>query len=138
IAPSNFVAWRERARTLEHLGMVGPTGLVAIIGGQPIPTSGLNVSADVFRALGVQPALGRAYTTEEDFSSNSAVIVLSHEFWQRRLGGRRDVSGLTLSPDGRPQTVVGVMPPGFTIVGQKADFLMPYGQTPEQLRAVFG
>jgi putative ABC transport system permease protein len=138
IAPSNFVAWRERARTLEHLGMVGQTGMVVIIGGQPIPTSGLTVSATVFRALGVQPALGRAYTTEEDFSSDSAVIVLSHEFWQRRLGGRQDVIGLTFSTDGRPQTVVGVMPPGFTIVGQKADFLIPYGQTPEQLRAVFG
>ena len=96
------------------------------------------MSADVFRALGVQPALGRAYTTEEDFSSNSAVIVLSHEFWQRRLGGRQDVIGLTFSTDDGPRTVVGVMPPGFTIVGQKADFLIPYGQTPEQLRAVFG
>ena len=109
-----------------------------IINGQPDQIDGLAVSADVFRALGVQPALGRAYTAEEDFGGNSAVIVLSHEFWQRRLGGRQDVLGMTLTTDGGPRTVIGVMPPGFTVVGQKADFLIPYGQTLEQLRAVRG
>src|SRR5437899_7360101 len=96
IAPANFVAWRERARTLEHLGMVGPTNLVAIIDGQPSNVSGLTLSADVFAALGVRPALGRAYTVEEDLGGRSTVIVLSYGFWQSRLGGR-DVLGMTLS-----------------------------------------
>ena len=109
-----------------------------IINGQPVDTSGLTVSADVFRALGVQPALGRAYTPEEDLGGNSAVIVVSHEFWQRRLGGRADVLAMTIPTDDGPRAVIGVMPPGFTIVGQKADFLIPYGQTLAQLRAVRG
>jgi hypothetical protein len=139
IAPANFVAWRERARTLEHLGMVGPTGAAMIINGQAVDTSGLAVSADIFRALGVQPAIGRAYTPEEDLGGgNSAVIVLSHEFWQRRLGGRADVLAMTIPTDDGPRSVIGVMVPGFTIVGQKADFLIPYGQTLAQLRAVSG
>src|SRR5687768_3592908 len=66
IAPANYVAWRERARSIEHLGMVGPAGMVMMVNGQPLNVSGLSVSSDVFRALGVQPALGRAYTAEED------------------------------------------------------------------------
>ena len=136
IAPANFVAWRERTRTLEHLGMVGPANVIMVIDGQPGDISGLAFSSHVFRALGVQPAIGRAYTAEED--SGNAVIVLGHEFWQRRLGGRRDVLGMTLTTDGQPRTVIGVMPPGFTVVGQKADFLAPYGQTMEQLRALRG
>ena len=136
IAPANFVAWRERSRTLEHLGMVGPGNLAMVVNGQPDDISGLVVSSDVFRALGVQPALGRAYTAEED--SSNAVIVLSYEFWQRRLGGRGDVLAMTLSTSDGPRTVIGVMPAGFTMVGQKADFLAPYGQTLEQLRAVRG
>ena len=136
IAPANFVAWRERTRTIDHLGMVGPGDLTMVIDGRPLDVSGLAVSSDVFRALGVQPALGRAYTAEED--SGNAVIVLSHEFWQRNLGGRRDVLGTSIPTDDAPRTVVGVMAPGFTIVGQKADFLAPYGQTLEQLRAVRG
>src|SRR5204863_4627713 len=69
---------------------------------------------------------------------DSTVIVLSHEFWQGRLGGRRDVLALTIPSDDGPRTVIGVMAPGFTVVGQKADFLIPYGQTLEQLRAVRG
>jgi putative ABC transport system permease protein len=138
IAPANFVAWRERTRTLDHLGMVGPAGVVIIINGVPLELRGLTVSADVFRALGVQPALGRPYTAGEDLGGNDAVIVLSHQFWQRRLGGRRDVLDTTLPTDDGPRTVIGVMPPGFTIVGQKADFFIPYGQTLEQLRAARG
>jgi putative ABC transport system permease protein len=137
IAPANFVAWRERTRTLDHLGMVGPAGLVVMINGQPLEMSGLSVSADVFAALRVQPALGRSYTAAEDFGS-SQVIVLSHEFWQRRLGGRADVLGLALATADGPRTVIGVMPPRFTLVGQKAEFLIPPGQTLEQLRAVRG
>ena len=138
IAPANFVAWRERTRTLEHLGMVGPTGVAMIVNGQPLNVSGLTVSGDVFRALGVQPALGRAYTPEEDLGGNNTVIVLSHEFWQGRLGGRRDVLDMTLSTENGPRSVIGIMPAGFTIVGQKADFLIPYGRSLEQLRAVRG
>ena len=138
IAPANFVAWRERSRTLEHLGMVGPAGLAIMINGQPLDVSGLSLSADVFRALGVRPALGRAYTVEEDHGANTAVIVLSHEFWQTRMGGRPDVLSVTLSTDTGPRTVIGVMPPRFTVVGQRADFYIPYGQTLEQLRAVRG
>jgi putative ABC transport system permease protein len=136
IAPANFVAWRERTRTIEHLGMVGPEDVTMIVNGQALGVSGLAVSSDVFRALGVQPALGRAYTAEED--SSNTVIVLSHEFWQRHLGGRPDVLGMTIPTDEAPRTVVGVMAPGFTVVGQRADFLAPYGQTVEQLRAVRG
>ena len=138
IAPANFVAWRERSRTLEHLGMVGPAGLTMIINGQPLETSGLAVSADVFNALGVQPILGRAYTPEEDFGGNSAVLVLGFDFWQRQLAGRTDVLGMSVPTDNGPRTVIGVMPPGFTLVGQKGDFLAPYGLTLEQLRAVRG
>jgi putative ABC transport system permease protein len=137
IAPANFVAWRERVRTLDHLGMVGPTNLVLMVDGQPSNVSGLTLSADVFAALGVRPALGRAYTVEEDLGGPSTVIVLSYEFWQSRLGGR-DAVGVTLGTGSGPVTVIGVMPPGFTVVGQKADFLVPYGQSLEQLRAASG
>src|SRR4029453_10609110 len=59
------------------------------------------------------------------------------EFWQGRLGGR-NVLGTTLTTGSGPSTVVGVMPPGFTMVGQKADFLAPYGLSLAQLRAVGG
>jgi putative ABC transport system permease protein len=138
IAPANFVAWRERTRTLDHLGMVGPVTVAMVVNGQPLDVSGLTVSSEVFSALGVQPALGRPYTADEDTGSHDRVIVLSNEFWQARLGGRRDILDTTIATEDGPRTVIGVMPPRFTIAGQKADFMVPYGQTLEQLRAVRG
>src|SRR5262245_34617507 len=115
VAAANFVEWRERNRSFEYLGMVGPARLNVLLNGQPLEVTGLLTSADVFSALGVQPWLGRTFTTSEDLEGNDAVVLLSHEFWQSRLGGRSDVVGLTINADGRTLTVVGVMAPGFTI-----------------------
>jgi putative ABC transport system permease protein len=136
LAPANFVAWTERSRTLEHLGMVEPAGLVMMIDGQPLEVSGLRVSSAVFHALGVQPALGRAYSSAEDEGDH--VIVLTHEFWQRRLGGRPGVLDMTIATADTARTVVGVMPPSFTVAGRRADFLIPHGMTVQEMREYRG
>jgi putative ABC transport system permease protein len=138
VAPANFVAWRERTRSLEHPGMVEPSRTAMIVNGQPDEIDGFAFSSAVFRALGVPPAMGRAYTAEEDLAGNDAVIVLSHEFWQTRLGGRVDVLDLSLTTDGRRREVIGVMPPGFTVLGQKAPYLIPYGWRMEEVRSMRG
>src|SRR5262245_36667914 len=138
VAAANFVEWRERNRSFEYLGMVGPARLNILLNGQPLELTGLLTSADVFSALGAQPLLGRAFTASEDLDGNDAVIVLSHELWQSRLGGRSDVVGSTISANGRTRTVVGVMAPGFTIEGQRAAFYITYGWTIEQLRGAQG
>ena len=85
-----------------------------------------------------QAAQGRTFTPDEDLQGNDAVILLSHELWQSRLAGRGDVVGSTIDADGRKRTVVGIMPPGFTIEGQRADFYITYGWTTERLRAAIG
>ena len=138
VGPANFVAWQERNRSFEHLGMVGPTRLNIVINDRPEEVVGLSASSAVFPALGLQPEMGRTYSTDEDLEGNDGVIVISHEFWQSRLGGRPDVLGQTLTTNSRPRSIVGVMPPAFTIEGQRADFLVPYGWTMERLRAAPG
>jgi putative ABC transport system permease protein len=138
IAPANFVEWRERARTVEHLGMTGGIGIGFVIDGQAVDVPGRALSAASFRALGVQPAVGRAYTEQEDFGGRTDVLVVSYEFWQGRLGGRRDVVGSTLATVDGPKTVLGVMPPGFTILGERAEFFVPYSETIEAMRAYRG
>jgi len=138
IGAANFVEWRERNKTLDDLGMVGPARLNIVLGGQPEEISGLSASSHVFRALGVQPALGRSYTAAEDEDGRDDVIVLGHEFWRTRLNGRSDILGSTLVTNGVSRTVIGVMPEGFTVIGQRADFLVPYGWTLERLRSARG
>jgi putative ABC transport system permease protein len=138
VGAANFIAWRERNRSFETLGLVGPGRITVTLQGEPFELPGFTVSADALRALAVQPAMGRLFTPEEDLEGNDLVILLGHDFWQTRLGARSDVLGSTIVANGRPRTVVGVMPVGFTIEGQSADFFIPYGWTIEQLRAAPG
>ncbi|OFW28867.1 MAG: hypothetical protein A3H97_16345 [Acidobacteria bacterium RIFCSPLOWO2_02_FULL_65_29] len=138
IGAANFVEWRERNRSFEQLGMVGPSRLTLMLDAQPEEISGMTASSDVFTILGVQPAIGRAYSAEEDLEGQHQVMVISHELWRTRFGGRPDVAGSTVRANGVPRTIVGIMPPGFTVIGQRADFLIPYGWTMERLRAAQG
>ena len=138
IAAANFVAWRERSRSFESLGMVGPARLNVALNGQPEEIAGFYASADALSALGTQPQLGRLYTPEEDVQGNDRVILISHQFWQTRLGGRSDVLGQSITTDGQPRSVVGVMPADFTIEGQPTAYMIPYGLTVERMRQAAG
>ena len=138
VASANFVEWRERNRSFEYLGMVGPSRLTLLLNGQPLEITGQTASADVFAALGVQPIQGRTFRPEEDLEGTDGVILISHELWQSRLAGRGDVVGSTIAAGGRQRVVVGIMPPGFTIEGERSDFYITYGWTTERLRAAIG
>jgi putative ABC transport system permease protein len=134
ISAANWLEWRARNRSFSDLAVAGPARLTLTIDRRPEEVQGLLASSDVFAVLGVQPALGRAYTADEDVDGRDQVLVITDEFWQGQLGGRPDVLGLVVTADGQPREIVGVMPPGFTLMGQRASFLMPYGWTLEQLR----
>ncbi|HEY7184404.1 MAG TPA: ABC transporter permease [Blastocatellia bacterium] len=74
---------------------------------------GLRVSEDFFRALGVYPALGRAFTRSEDAPGAERVAILSHGLWQRRFGGKKEILGQKVLFNDRPMTIVGIMPSQF-------------------------
>jgi predicted permease len=85
------------------------------------------VSGNYFEVVGTRLAAGRFFLADEDRTPDThPVIVLSHEFWTRRFGGRSDIVGQSVRLNNRPYTVVGVAERGFTgttIVG--ADFWVP-------------
>ena len=82
--------------------------------GEPEPLRFTDVSANYFATLGVRPALGRGFVAAEEEASAANVVILSHGLWQRRLAGRADAVGQTLTLDGASCEVVGVMPAGVT------------------------
>jgi predicted permease len=90
--------------------------------------SGRQISADLFSVLGVEVATGRAFLSTEDQPGGSPVVILGHGLWQRFYGGSPSAIGGTLTFDGTPYTVVGVMPAGFRLAGD-ADLFTPIGQS---------
>ena len=81
--------------------------------GQPQPVTGLSVAGNFFSTLGVTPILGRQFTAEECLKNSRPVILLSYAFWKAKFGGDPAIVGKTVSLDGTPNTVVGVLPQGF-------------------------
>ena len=74
---------------------------------------GARVSASLFPLLGVQPQLGRAFLAEEDKPGRDSVVLISHHLWTSRFGADPAIVNRTLSLDGHPHVVVGVMPAAF-------------------------
>jgi predicted permease len=74
---------------------------------------GARVSAGFFRTLGVAPILGRDFSDGEDRPSAPRTVLLTYAAWQNRYGGRSDVLGQTVTLDGNPNTIVGVLPRDF-------------------------
>lgn len=74
---------------------------------------GARVSYSLFELLGVRPLRGRSFRADEDRHGASGAVILGYDLWQRRYGGDDSVVGRPIRMDGRPVTIVGVMPPGF-------------------------
>jgi predicted permease len=74
---------------------------------------GLPVSADYFHVLGIKPLLGRDFLPEEDRGAGAHVAILSYATWKRQTGGDPEIIGRTITLDGEPFSVIGVMPPGL-------------------------
>src|SRR5262245_887882 len=111
-----FLFWREQSRSFEALACYsnfgGARGNLAG-GNESEYVRGMRVSEDFFRALGVYPALGRAFTSAEDTPGGERVAILSHGLWQRRFGGKTEILGRTVSFNDQAITIVGIMPPQF-------------------------
>lgn len=82
-------------------------------GGQAESIQVFPVSHGYFETLGVQPALGRAFSLDEDRADGPKALVLSYGFWQREFGGDRSIIGHAVHLNGESVTVAGVMPAGF-------------------------
>jgi putative ABC transport system permease protein len=134
-SPGNFTDYREQNGVFEYLAVYRRSSYNLSEGDQATERlDGMRVTEDFFPALGVQPALGRLFTREEDQAGVSPVIVLSDRFWMRRFGGDTNIVGRNVRLDGQSVTVIGVMPPGFDypLLWGTVDLWRPMGFTAEQ------
>ena len=102
------------------------SGRAAVTGdGEPEEVETLGVNEPFLPLLGVDAALGRRFGEEDDRPGAEPTAMLTHSYWQRRFGGRREVVGETLLVNGRSRTIVGVLPEDFTFQRQRPDVLLP-------------
>jgi len=127
ISYPNFADWRSQNHVFEKIGvhnrdsynLTGAGEAERIVTGQ--------VSADLFAALRVNPALGRLFTNEEDQPGGTPVVVLSYPLWQRRFGGQASILNQPLTLNGKSYTVIGIMPEGFQYPS-RVEMWVPVGQ----------
>jgi putative ABC transport system permease protein len=113
VSAANFLDWRRETSALDAMAAWIVWGFALTGEGEPEELNSVRVSASLFQVLGVSPALGRGFVPDEETVGRDRVVVLSHGFWTGRFGGDAAVVGRTITLDGEPHEIVGVMPEGF-------------------------
>jgi putative ABC transport system permease protein len=137
VAPADFYDWRSKTHGFEDMAIMTYAGY-NLTGEQEELPEAVRAAAgswNLFQLLGVQPALGRAFTESEDRLGNT-VVMLTWSVFQRRFAGDAQIVGRQIHLDGRPFTVVGVLPSWFTYPDAGIQLWLPYkaDATPELLQ----
>jgi len=122
----NFTDWRNQQSVFEKFGVYSGNNFTLTGAGEPARLVGALMSADVFAALRAQPEIGRVFREDEDKRGAPPVAVISHALWQNRFGGNPAIVNKTISLDGKPYAILGVMPAGFEFPN-KVDLWLPVG-----------
>jgi putative ABC transport system permease protein len=114
VSPYNFADWQKQASVFENMAAYGFDSFSYRDGAVAERMSGVMVTPEFLRVLGIAPALGRDFEPDGDAPGKPHTAILSYGAWQRRFGGDHDVVGRTMMINGEPYTIVGVMPSSFT------------------------
>ena len=130
VDPMEFTEYSRWNRTFQSLGAY-TTGDVNVAGkGEPVRVHAARASAGVLASLGVSPELGRYYSAAEDLPNAEKTVVISDGLWHRAFGGDPGIAGRRIQVDGVDRTVLGVMPPGFTLGNERIEAWIPLALDP--------
>ena len=121
-----YLTYLDEARTFENIGLWVNGGHTITGIGDPEQARTVIVTHGTLPALGVQPLFGRWFAEADDSvgADGPLPIILGHAYWQRRFGGAADALGRTLTINGNPAEVVGVMPKGMPFAGSPSSNLV--------------
>ena len=109
----NVVDLKQANDVFEHLSAVRGESFSLTDRDEPERVTGVRVSTNILTLLRVTPALGRNFLTEEEQPARAAVALVSHGLWQRRYAGDSRLIGQAIIIDGKPYTVIGILPRGL-------------------------
>ncbi len=125
VAPATYLDWRDQAGVFERMASYASTSGTFAGTDAPERVPGATVTWNVFETLGVSAALGATFTAENDAPGHDHVLVISHGLWQRRFGSDASLVGRTVSLNGEPATIVGIMPPNFYFPTRTIEYWQP-------------
>jgi predicted permease len=111
----NYEDWRRLSRSFASMGIYDGWSPVLTGRGDPVRLSASDVSASVFDVLRIVPVLGRPILPSDNQRGAPAVVLLSNGLWQERFGASAEVVGQTITLQGRPMAIVGVLPGGLRL-----------------------
>jgi predicted permease len=129
-----YEEFREQSRVYRdvtgYFAFSGKDNLRLERGGASTPVTGVNVITNFFQMLGVPPAMGRAFASDDARTGARPVAILSHAYWSRQFSADRSIVGQTVVLNGRPTSVIGVLPADFDfgsvfLPGARVDLFMP-------------
>ncbi|HEX6771252.1 MAG TPA: ABC transporter permease [Acidobacteriaceae bacterium] len=123
MSPSIYFIDREQNKTLQDIGIYDGDAANVTGVGEPEHVNGLDVTDGTLPLLGVKPELGRLFTRQDDTAGAPATVLLSYAYWQRKFGGSPFAIGRSLTIDGKPHEIIGVLPRSFHFLDRKDDAL---------------
>jgi predicted permease len=147
---SNFTFWQQNSRSFQSMAVMEETAVPLGAGGEPQKIAVLSATPGIFSVLAVSPSLGRAFTPEEAQPGRERVVVLMNGLWRRQFQADPAILGKTITLNGFPYTVIGVMPESFHLPHtqiaasaevarpQPVEALLPMTFSPEKLQERIG
>jgi putative ABC transport system permease protein len=128
VVDADYFAWRRQNHSFQDMAAYGPGYESTLTGaGEAERLHRAKVTASFFHVLGVEPRLGRSFRPEEDRPGGTHVAVLCDALWRRRFAADPAAVGRTITLDGNPYTIVGVLPPDFEFPGNsRVELIVPY------------
>ena len=127
MSPSIYFIDREQNTTLQDIGVYDGDSFDVTGAGEPEHVRGLDVTDGTLPLLGVVPAVGHLFTRSDDSPGAQATVLLSYGYWQKKFGGDRSVVGRSITVDGKPRQIIGVLPQGFHFLDwQDAAIVAPF------------
>ena len=131
----NYVDYKEQNQVFEDMAAFNTRSFNLTGAGDPVRVVGVWNTASLFSVLGVDAALGRTFTEDEQEPGKDMLVVLSNGLWRRNFGGDASVIGQQISLNGINRTVIGVMPPSFSFPEKTTEFWVPLTITPQRRQA---
>ncbi len=127
MSPSIYMIDREQNTSFQDIGAYDADSLSVTGAGEPEQVRGLDVTDGTLPLLGVKPVLGRLFTREDDSPGSPDTVLLSYGYWHQKFGGASSVVGRSITVDGKPREIIGVLPQGFHFLDfEDASLVIPF------------